>query len=55
MKKSYIRINSKINIQTFGNINTEPMETSTHLSNRLDGNLLQAFKENPYTQSLESY
>lgn len=42
-------------LQTFGNISTEPCETSQNLSNRLDGNLLQAFKANPYTQSLESY
>ena len=42
-------------IQTFGNISNEPCHQSAELSNRLDGNLLQAFKENPYTQSLESY
>lgn len=42
-------------MQTFGNISNEPCDKSENLSNRLDGNLLQAFKENPYTQSLESY
>lgn len=42
-------------LQTFGNISTEPCDTSQNLSNRLDGDLLQAFKANPYTQSLESY
>ena len=42
-------------MQTFGNVSNEPCDKSENLSNRLDGNLLQAFKENPYTQSLESY
>ena len=42
-------------IHTFGHVSNEPCEQATHLSNRLDGNLLQAFKDNPYTQSLQSY
>lgn len=42
-------------LQTFGDISNQPCEPIQQTSDRLDGNLLQAFKENPYTQSLQSY
>lgn len=33
----------------------KPQDEMTNVDNRLDGNLLSAFKSNPYTQSLQSY
>ena len=41
-------------IQNYGAINM-PQQLENENKNRLDGNLLDAFKNNPYTQSLMSF
>jgi hypothetical protein len=33
----------------------KPPEMTTNIDDRLNANLLDAFKANPYTQSLQSY
>ena len=56
VRNSNSTINNAIpSIETFGKINVPQYNDNCHTCERINPEILTAFKENPYTKSLNSY
>jgi len=56
VRNSNSTINNAIpSVETFGKINVPQYNDNCHTCERINPDILTAFKENPYTKSLSSY